>query len=190
MEGSGVNDVAFNNEITGNLTVIKKWFDKDSNLNPENHTELSLYIQNRVVGTDDWNLYKEIKLSSGNLTQDRNWKYVETNLPLIDESGNPLEYRVVEPDSYRALYSISYSYNGTDYYANQCDNDPDYAMSLRDGDDGSKTFGEVTITNKTVTINELPSTGGMGTAPLIALGALLISMAVSGFILYKKKETI
>jgi LPXTG-motif cell wall-anchored protein len=189
-EGTGVNDVAFNNEITGNLTAIKKWFDKDSNLNPENHTELSLYIQNRVVGTDDWNLYKEIKLSSGNLTQDRNWKYVETNLPLIDESGNPLEYRVVEPDSYRALYSISYSYNGTDYYANQCDNDPDYAMSLRDGDDGSKTFGEVTITNKTVTINELPSTGGMGTAPLIALGALLISMAVSGFILYKKKETI
>ena len=186
--GTGISDVSFNNEITGDLTIIKKWIDKDGNLSPENHTELTLNIQNRAVGSSDWNLYKEIKLSSGNLQSDKTWKYVESNLPLIDEDGNRLEYRVVEPDSYRTLYLITYNYNGTDYDAGNCDNNPNYALGQTDKSDGTKSFGEVTITNKTVTINALPSTGGIGTSQFVAIGVLLMSIAFAGTMLLKKRR--
>ena len=185
--GTDVNNVAFNNELTGDLTVIKKWLDTAGNLNPESHTELTLLIQNRPVGTAEWTQYKEVKLTNANLLEDKTWKYTEAGLPLTDSNGTALEYRVVEPDNYMAIYSITYKFNGKEFYANKCDNNPDYAMKQKDGEGGIKTFGTVELTNKAVVINELPSTGGMGTAPLSILGAILILIAFVGTVLFRKK---
>ncbi len=180
-----VYDVAFNNTLTGNLTVTKKWLDSAEKDDSANHTLLSLYIWQKVAGTSDWKVYSKIQLSSKN-----KWTQTVTGLPITDEKGNKYVYSVKEPDEYVATFSVIYSYEGLDYNANAQDKitvenenciNTGYEMTV--GSDG-KNYGKVTITNKSIYTNVLPSTGGIGDTPLKKVGSSLILTAVIGFAIY------
>lgn len=185
-----VYEVDFNNTLTGNLTVTKKWLDSAGNDASASHTSLTLYIWQRVAGSSEWSLYGSTQLSS-----DNGWSQQITGLPIKDSSGNTYEYCIKESDNYIDTYSVIYTYNGTDYYANAQEDiqvsegeqkkvyrDTGYSMSL--GTDGM-SFGEVTITNKSVVTNTLPSTGGIGTYPAYIFGLLLMLIACMGLLITK-----
>ena len=113
---------------------------------------------------------------------------------MVDESGNKLEYCVKESDDFLATYSVVYKYNGKEYFAGDKDKitvgdttcrDTGYAMSV--GNDGI-SFGTVTVSNRAVVSNTIPSTGGEGICQFIALGILLMAIALAGIILFKKRR--
>ncbi len=200
-EGTGVSDVAFNNERTGELTIIKKWMDYEGNLDPdsydlidtfelapEKHTSLKLTILQRPEGTNEWHEYKTITMTSEQLQEDKTWKYTEKDVPVLNEQRQKLEYCVKEPDEYMAIYTIEYSYkNGQTtqtYNATASNNNPTYVMSFE-----GNSFGEVTITNTPKEMNKLPETGSIGTTPWLVLGALLSVLSIIGLMFFRKRKT-
>ena len=188
-----LKDIAFNNSLVGNLTVSKQWLDQDGKDDSANHTSLTLYIWQRVVGSKKWKLYEgtTIQLSATN-----NWTQTVENLPLTDEKGRQYEYCVKEPDEYLSTFHVTYTYGGKSVDGNaqkkikvgkESQIDTGYVMNL--GNDNS--YGSVTITNKAISTYALPSTGGAGTIPFATSGILMITLAFIGMLFVnKRKKTI
>ncbi len=186
-----LSNVAFNNTLTGNLTVEKQWIDIEGNNSPDGHTSLSLEIWQRTVGSNEWQLYTGTSVV---LSSDNNWKQTVTGLPLQDNAGNAYEYCVKESDEYLATYDVVYTYGGNTYNAKDQSKITVNGSSVRDtgyimqpGDDGI-SYGNVTITNQSVVTNTIPSTGGIGTSQFVAIGVLLMSIAFAGMMLFKKRR--
>ena len=187
----GSENVAFNNTLTGNLTVEKEWFDIEGNKSPDGHTSLKLDIWQRTVGSNEWQLYTGTSVV---LSSDNNWKQTVTGLPLQDNAGNAYEYCVKESDEYLATYDVVYTYGGNTYNAKDQSKITVNGSSVRDtgyimqpGNDGI-SYGNVTITNRSVVTNTIPSTGGIGTSQFVAIGVLLMSIAFAGMMLFKKRR--
>lgn len=187
-----VYDVAFNNTLTGSLTVNKEWIDIEGKNNPGSHTSLSLDIWQRTVGSKEWKLYTGTSVV---LSADNNWSQTVTGLPLQDDSGNAYEYSVKESDDYLATYAVSYTYGSNTYYAEDRSNikvdgktvkDTGYVMNT---DSTGVNFGNVTITNRAVISNTIPSTGGIGTGQYVAIGALLMAIAFAGMMLFRRRKS-
>ncbi len=186
-------DAAFNNTISGSLSVHKNWKDINGNDIAAGRTSLTLYIWQRTVGETDWKAYD--KVNSIQLTPNNNWSFTLNNLPLEDENGVKYEYCVKEPDEHNATYQVVYRIGDAEYYNNgdatvtidgTTYKDPGYSMVA--GTD-AVNFGNVEITNTSVVSNKIPSTGGIGTSQFAAFGALLIAIALSGFMLSKRRKT-
>ncbi|WP_029231568.1 Spy0128 family protein [Butyrivibrio sp. VCB2006] len=197
-KSGSVSDVAFNNSIAGKLTVVKEWYNSEGKKNQDSHTSLTLQIWQRTVDKDgnasDWKIYEGTTIQ---LSKDNKWKQKVENLPLQDEHGNSYEYCVKEPDEYLLTYQVSYSYgkdtkgNAKTYNGNAQSKitvgqsevtDTGYAMSVKkNGTD----YGTVTITNRSLVTNTLPSTGGIGEGPVRAFGIMLLAFALMGYGLYR-----
>lgn len=180
-----VYDVDFNNTLTGNLTVSKVWVDAQGSDIADKRTSLTLDVWQKTADTP-WVVYSTLQLSTSN-----NWTQTINNLPIYDEHGNLYQYSVKEPDQYLGTYQVAYTYNGITVNANKQNDitvgedtvkDTGYIMTL--GADG-KSYGEVVITNESVYVNTLPSTGGVGTTPFAAAGLILIVLALAYFIRLK-----
>ena len=188
-----VSAVAFNNAMTGELSIKKKWVDINGNDISAGRTSLTLYIWQRAAGEKEWKAYETV--SSVQLTPENNWSFRLTGLPLTDGNGKTYEYCVKEPDDYNSAYQVVYKIGDAEYYNNgeatvtidgTTYKDPGYSMVA--GTDG-RNFGSVEITNTSVVSNKIPSTGGIGTSQFAAFGALLIAIALSGFMLLKRRKT-
>ena len=95
-----------------------------------------------------------------------------------------------EPDSYSKTYSVVYSYNGREYKLSDektcsvtddngtSEKDPGYSMNV-----SGSTYGTVTITNRLIQTNILPTTGSSGTRPFMISGILLMASAAAGILL-------
>lgn len=195
-----VADVAFNNSMTGKLTVKKEWLDSDGKKNQDSHTSLTLQIWQRTVYSDgsrsDWRIYEGTSIQ---LSKDNKWKQTVEGLPLQDSQGNSYEYTVKEPDEYLFTYQVTYSYGKSSKGGGKFDGnaqnmikvnnvdvrDTGYAMTIqKDGID----YGTVTITNQTTYSNALPSTGGSGSMPYTAAGCMLIAFAFLGMFIQGRRK--
>ncbi len=135
--------------------------------------------------TTDTKINEEpIMLSSGN-----NWRQ-EIVAPRVYKNGTrrpQYVYYIVECDEegndYEESNIVTYSANGGRQYTN-----PRSAKVY--GFNYNKSNPQVltlSVTNERG-VNVLPESGGMGTVPITALGILLIAMAASGMMFFKKKE--
>ncbi len=180
-----VYDVDFNNTLTGNLTVSKVWVDTQGSDIADKRTSLTLDVWQKTKDTP-WVIYGTVQLSTSN-----NWTQTISNLPIYDEHGNLYQYSVKESDQYLGTYRVGYTYNGITVNANSQGDitvgegtvkDTGYVMTI--GADG-KSYGEVVITNESVYVNTLPSTGGAGTTPFAAAGLVLIVLALTYSLRFK-----
>lgn len=183
-------NAVFVNSITGKLTVTKNWLDSNRQDDSSNHSILNLEIWQRTENSTEWSVYGTITL-----TQD-NWTKTVEGLPIADSDGNKYEYCVKEADEYLATFEVTYTYNGNSYSGNgqsKIDVDGvsycDTGYSMNVGDDGI-SYGTVTITNRTLVTNTLPSTGGVGSIPFYAYGLVLMILATLGCVLFRKKHRI
>ena len=197
----GLESVAFNNSLVGNLTVSKEWLDAGGQDDKANHTSLTLYIWQSTDGKK-WTVYQgtTIQLSASN-----NWTQTVTGLPLTDCDGNAYMYTVKEPDEYLSTYHVTYSFNGQEIDGNsqkkvEVKGVPEgkgkdlkakqvstgYVMSKTDS---NNSFGTVTITNRKINTNALPSTGGTGNMPYAATGSVMVILALLGYIFIKKQDS-
>ncbi|WP_022764053.1 Spy0128 family protein [Butyrivibrio sp. XPD2006] len=189
---NGVHDVAFNNTLTGSLTVSKEWIDMSGNVNNNGHSALPLDIWQRSAGSSEWKLYTGTTVV---LSSDNDWKQTVTGLPLYDDAGNAYEYCVKESDSYLATYAVVYKYNGQEYFAEGQNKikvggvetkDTGYHMTFNEQ---TASYGDVVVSNRNVVTNVIPSTGGVGTTCYVAIGALLIAIAFAGMMLFRKRKS-
>ncbi len=187
-----IYDVAFNNTLTGSLTVSKEWIDMSGNVNNNGHSALPLDIWQRSAGSNEWKLYTGTKVV---LSSDNDWKQTVTGLPLFDDAGNAYEYCVKESDSYLATYAVVYKYNGQEYFAEGQNKikvggvetkDTGYHMTFNEQ---TASYGDVVVSNRNVVTNVIPSTGGVGTTCYVAIGALLIAIAFAGMMLFRKRKS-
>lgn len=193
-----IKDVSFTNTITGQLTVRKEWKNTAGNDDSANHTKpLVLQIWQKTENGNSWKVYKvDGKEKTINLTAENGWTETVKELPLKNENGEKYVYTVKEADENTKTYSVSYTYGQT-YFASQQSRirvegidvevlDTGYVMKP----DDNYNYGEVVITNRNVVVNELPETGGMGADKVAAIGAMLIVLALAGYMLFKKKEVL
>ncbi|MCR5558202.1 MAG: Cna B-type domain-containing protein [Butyrivibrio sp.] len=185
-----VYNVDFNNTLTGNLTVRKVWADAQGTDISDKRTSLTLDIWQKTADSE-WTVYSTIQLSTNN-----SWTQTISSLPIFDEHGNLYQYSIKEPDQYMETYLVSYTYDGVTIAANVQDDitigdqtvkDTGYVMKV--GADG-KSYGEVVITNESVYTNTLPSTGGAGTAPYVALGLFIIMLALAYRLWFKASDNL
>ncbi len=194
-DSDGINKVVFTNEISGKLSVNKVWVDSDVDNVEKYHQEVTAYIFRRKDIKNDWGTYKSQweLYKTIQLTNENQWKYEDSSVPLADESGNAYEYTVAE--QYYDIYETSYTYNGvsiicpdnaeiTNLYNNIRFVDHGYVMTAGNGID----YGNVTITNKILYVNELPSTGGGGTVPYTITGILMITAALGLMLISRKRK--
>ncbi|SFC43361.1 Spy0128 family protein [Butyrivibrio sp. YAB3001] len=184
-----VDKVAFNNTLSGKVTVNKVWLDSDGNIDSAEHSPLTLIIWQRV-NNGPWHAYGNIQLSKNN-----NWTFVKEGLPITDEHGNLYEYTVKEPDSYVKTYHVTYAVNGGQpidgnsqgkiTVDNESNIDTGYVLGI---DSTGKSYGVVTITNRAVCTNVIPSTGGSGTAPFTTAGIIITVFAAIGFLFTRRKK--
>ena len=183
----------FTNTKTGELIITKVWFGfsgENENDAEGKHSTLSVDIWQRHAAHGDTPASAWKKYSTETLIFP-DWSKVVTGIPLRDKDG-AFEYTVKESDSYTSEYAISYSYGGQEYLVNnqkkitvegqEC-YDTGYVMTLT-----GTSYGEVTITNRRVTTNSLPSTGGIGDIPYMAVGAGSALAGLLGTGLYYKKK--
>ncbi|XME01272.1 Spy0128 family protein [Lachnospiraceae bacterium C1.1] len=168
------SQVSIINTRVASLSVNKVWLDNQGNDAAESHTSpLTLTVVYKTVSEDSWRTYGSIELNATN-----DWSTEVTGLPPTDAYGYDYIYCVSENSTYKKTYSVTYSYDGTEY------TDPDYEMQLQDSGD---SYGSVTITNKDATNYVLPSTGGGGTWPFKAAGAAAM-LAATVFIFKRRKK--
>lgn len=190
------SSVVFNNSLSGEVTVTKKWFDKLGNPDTSEHSPLTLYIWQRKVGTTNWTSYTAIP--SVVLSAENNWTQTVTGLLIEDADGNRYEYCIKEPDSYLATYAVAYNITSAQgnaqFFANDAGTitvdgatykDPGFSLSV----DSNGDYGAVEVTNTEVVTNTIPSTGGIGTSQFVAIGVLLMSIAFAGMMLFRKRKS-
>lgn len=140
-----------------NLTVSKLWLDADTR-QPVKPAVDSIHIKVwRYTDNDkDRTPFAEADLTAGN-----NWTWSESGdkLPLKDEKGNAYHYLVEEETT--GNWNVYIDNNGVQ-------------------------TGNITVQNYVYTGYELPSTGGMGTAPFGVLGGALA--AAAALLLVRKRK--
>ena len=141
-----------------NLTVSKLWLDQNTN-QPTDPAAESIEIQ---VWRYTDNVESKEPFEKATLNEKNNWTatWSGEELPLTDKkSGKPYHYLVEEVTTG----------NWNVYIANN----------------GVQT-GNITIQNRVYTGYELPTTGGMGTAPFEVLGA--VTAAAAAWLLFRRKK--
>ena len=140
-----------------NLTVSKLWLDQDTK-QPVKPAVNSIRIKvwQYTDNDKDRTLFAEADLNAGN-----NWTWSESGdkLPLKDEKGNAYHYLVEEETT--GNWNVYIDNNGVQ-------------------------TGNITVQNYVYTGYELPSTGGMGTAPFGVLGGALA--AAAALLLVRKRK--
>ena len=140
-----------------NLTVSKLWLDQDTK-KPEEPAVDSIHIKvwQYTDNDKDRTLFAE-----ADLTADNNWTWSESGdkLPLTDENGKAYHYLVEEETT--GNWNVYIDNNGVQ-------------------------TGNITVQNYVYTGYELPSTGGMGTAPFGVLGGALA--AAAALLLVRKRK--
>ena len=140
-----------------NLTVSKLWLDADTR-QPVDPAAESIHIEvwRYTDNAEDETLFAEADLDAGN-----NWTatWSGTDLPPTDEKGNAYYYLVKETTT--GNWNVYIDNNGVQ-------------------------TGNITVQNYVYTGYELPSTGGMGTAPFGVLGGALA--AAAALLLVRKRK--
>ena len=140
-----------------NLTVSKLWLDQDTN-QPVDPAAENIEIQVWRY-TDNPELKERFKAAT--LNEKNHWTatWSGEELPLTDEKGNAYHYLVEEVTT--GNWNVYIDNNGVQ-------------------------TGNITIQNRVYTGYELPSTGGMGTAPFGVLGGALA--AAAALLLVRKRK--
>lgn len=140
-----------------NLTVSKLWLDADTRQPVEPAVDsIHIKVWQYTDNDKDRTLFAEADLTAGN-----NWTWSESGdkLPLTDEKGNAYHYLVEEVTT--GNWNVYIDNNGVQ-------------------------TGNITVQNYVYTGYELPSTGGMGTAPFGVLGGALA--AAAALLLVRKRK--
>ena len=140
-----------------NLTVSKLWLDQDTKKPVEPAVDsIHIKVWQYTDNDKDRTLFAE-----ADLTADNNWTWSESGdkLPLTDAQGNAYHYLVEETTT--GNWNVYIDNNGVQ-------------------------TGNITIQNRVYTGYELPSTGGMGTAPFGVLGGALA--AAAALLLARKRK--
>lgn len=140
-----------------NLTVSKLWLDADTRQPVEPAVNsIRIKVWQYTDNDKDKTLFAE-----ADLTADNNWTWSESGdeLPLKDKNGNAYHYLVEEETT--GNWNVYISNNGVQ-------------------------TGNITVQNYVYTGYELPSTGGMGTAPFGVLGGALA--AAAALLLVRKRK--
>lgn len=153
---AGTTTAEYSN-VYSNLTVSKLWLDQDTK-QPVEPAVNSIHI--KVWRYTDDPAYKT-PFDEADLTADNNWTWSESGdkLPLKDEKGNAYHYLVEETTT--GNWNVYIDNNGVQ-------------------------TGNITVQNYVYTGYELPSTGGMGTAPFGVLGGALA--AAAALLLVRKRK--
>lgn len=153
---AGTTTAEYSN-VSRNLTVKKFWLDQDTK-QPVEPAVNSIHI--KVWRYTDDPAYKT-PFAEADLTAGNNWTWSESGdkLPLKDEKGNAYHYLVEETTT--GNWNVYIDNNGVQ-------------------------TGNITVQNYVYTGYELPSTGGMGTAPFGVLGGALA--AAAALLLVRKRK--
>lgn len=153
---AGTTTAEYSN-VYSKLTVSKLWLDADTR-QPVEPAVNSIHI--KVWRYTDDPAYKT-PFAEADLTADNNWTWSESGdkLPLKDEKGNAYHYLVEEETT--GNWNVYIDNNGVQ-------------------------TGNITVQNYVYTGYELPSTGGMGTAPFGVLGGALA--AAAALLLVRKRK--
>lgn len=153
---AGTTTAEYSN-VYSNLTVSKLWLDADTR-QPVKPAVDSIHIKvwQYTDNDKDRTLFAE-----ADLTADNNWTWSESGdkLPLTDAQGNAYHYLVEETTT--GNWNVYIDNNGVQ-------------------------TGNITVQNYVYTGYELPSTGGMGTAPFGVLGGALA--AAAALLLVRKRK--
>ena len=140
-----------------NLTVSKLWLDQDTK-QPVEPAVNSIHIKVWQYTDNDKD---RTPFAEADLTADNDWTWSESGdkLPLTDKNGNAYHYLVEEETT--GNWNVYIDNNGVQ-------------------------TGNITVQNYVYTGYELPSTGGMGTAPFGVLGGALA--AAAALLLVRKRK--
>lgn len=140
-----------------NLTVSKLWLDQDTKQPVDPAAEnIEIQVWRYTDNPERKELFREATLNAGNKWT-KTWSGEE--LPLTDENGNAYHYLVEEETTGNWNVYI---------------------------DNNDVQTGNITVQNYVYTGYELPSTGGMGTAPFGVLGGALA--AAAALLLVRKRK--
>lgn len=153
---AGTTTAEYSN-VYSKLTVSKLWLDADTR-QPVEPAVNNIHI--KVWRYTDDPAYKT-PFTEADLTAGNNWTWSESGdkLPLTDENGNAYHYLVEEETT--GNWNVYIDNNGVQ-------------------------TGNITVQNYVYTGYELPSTGGMGTAPFGVLGGALA--AAAALLLVRKRK--
>lgn len=153
---AGTTTAEYSN-VYSKLTVRKLWLDQDTKKPVEPAVDsIHIEVWQYTDNDKDRTLFAEADLTAGN-----NWTWSESGdkLPLTDENGNAYHYLVEEVTT--GNWNVYIDNNGVQ-------------------------TGNITVQNYVYTGYELPSTGGMGTAPFGVLGGALA--AAAALLLVRKRK--
>lgn len=153
---AGTTTAEYSN-VYSKLTVSKLWLDQDTKQPVEPAVDsIHIKVWQYTDNDKDRTLFAE-----ADLTADNNWTWSESGdkLPLTDENGNAYHYLVEEVTT--GNWNVYIDNNGVQ-------------------------TGNITVQNYVYTGYELPSTGGMGTAPFGVLGGALA--AAAALLLVRKRK--
>ena len=153
---AGTTTAEYSN-VYSNLTVSKLWLDQDTKQPVEPAVDsIHIKVWQYTDNDKDRTLFAE-----ADLTADNNWTWSESGdkLPLTDENGKAYHYLVEEETT--GNWNVYIDNNGVQ-------------------------TGNITVQNYVYTGYELPSTGGMGTAPFGVLGGALA--AAAALLLVRKRK--
>ena len=153
---AGTTTAEYSN-VYSNLTVSKLWLDQDTKQPVEPAVD-SIHIKVWRYTDNDKD---KTPFAEADLTADNNWTktWSGEELPLTDEKGNAYHYLVEEETT--GNWNVYIDNNGVQ-------------------------TGNITVQNYVYTGYELPSTGGMGTAPFGVLGGALA--AAAALLLVRKRK--
>lgn len=153
---AGTTTAEYSN-VYSKLTVSKLWLDADTRQPVEPAVD-SIHIKVWRYTDNDKD---RTPFAEADLTADNNWTWSESGdkLPLKDEKGNAYHYLVEEETT--GNWNVYIDNNGVQ-------------------------TGNITVQNYVYTGYELPSTGGMGTAPFGVLGGALA--AAAALLLVRKRK--
>lgn len=153
---AGTTTAEYSN-VYSKLTVSKLWLDQDTK-QPVEPAVNSIHIKVWQYTDNDKD---RTPFAEADLTADNNWTWSESGdkLPLTDKNGNAYHYLVEETTT--GNWNVYIDNNGVQ-------------------------TGNITIQNRVYTGYELPSTGGMGTAPFGVLGGALA--AAAALLLARKRK--
>lgn len=153
-----------NEKNTTEITLDKKWLDKDGNPDAGHDGSIWVDVYQKESTADEGILYKSVQITSSN-----NWKTTLSDLPKTGINGNGEK--------------VTYA-----YYVKEHTN-PNYDVSYENNE--GITSGTITITNK-LRENpsyELPETGGIGTIWFTTGGIALMSVALlCGSVLRRRRK--
>lgn len=153
---AGTTTAEYSN-VYSNLTVRKFWLDADTRQPVEPAVDsIRIKVWQYTDNDKDRTLFAEADLTAGN-NWTKTWSGEE--LPLTDKNGNAYHYLVEEETT--GNWNVYIDNNGVQ-------------------------TGNITVQNYVYTGYELPSTGGMGTAPFGVLGGALA--AAAALLLVRKRK--